>query len=124
MKIIYTSLQETDGAIRRSARQLRIDFDGSGRGETRLAQGGEGGRTGRDNSLLLSHAGSSDLCRDPAPREGREEEGERRRNLTRETSPALSDAKSVAHLLVRRFVEAQMCSRPSPEGQGRINVFV
>ncbi len=129
MKIIYTNLQENDAGIIRSVRQLRVDFDGSGKGEARLAHGGEGDRAGRDDSLLLSHAGSSDLRRLPkgaghSSCEGREGDRERRKDPRGNTSPALGDATSVAHLLVRRFVEAQVRSAGSFERRSRINITV
>jgi len=129
MKIIYTSLQENDAGVLRSLRQLRVDFDGNGRGEARLAQGGKGGWTGRDDSLLLSHADPSDLRRHPtkpsqALPAGNEEDRARAGSLQEDASPFFRDARSVAHLLVRRFVEAQLRSSGNFERRSRINITV
>jgi hypothetical protein len=129
MKIIYTNLQENNAGVLRSLRQLRVDFDGNGRREARLADGGEGGWTGRDNGLLLSHAGLSDRRHDPArpgqaPCGGNEEDKALAGSLQEDASPTFRDARSVAHLLVRRFVEAQLCSAHSFEIRNRINITV
>lgn len=129
MKIIYTNLQENDAGVLRSVRQLRVDFDRNGRGEARLRHGGGGGWTGRDNSLLLSHADLSDLGRHPtkptrALPAGNEEDEALTGSLQEDTSPTFRDARSVAHLLVRRFVEAQLRSAHSFEIKSRINITV
>jgi len=129
MKIIYTNLQEIDGGITRSARQLRIDFGGSGKVGAGLPERGERDGAGRDDSLLPPRGGTSDLRRrqekpDNAPCDAKEENGETRKHLRAGRPPALRDANSAAHLLVRRFVEAQMCSRQAIEGQGRIDILV
>jgi hypothetical protein len=129
MKIIYTSLQENDAGVLRSLRQLRVDFDGNGRGEARLAHGSKEGWTGRDDSLLLSHADPSDLRRHPTKPShalpvGNEEDRAKAGSLQKDASPAFRDARSVAHLLVRRFVEAQLRSAGSLERRSIINITV
>jgi hypothetical protein len=129
MKIIYTNLQENDAGVLRSVRQLRVDFDRNGRGEARFAHGGERGWTGRDNSLLLSHADLSDLGRRPTkrshtPSAGNEEDKALAGSLQEGASPTFRDSRAVAHLLVRRFVEAQLRSARSFEIKSRINITV
>jgi len=124
MKITYTSLQEIDGSLKRGVRQLRVDFGPSGRGETRLAEGGGGGRA---DSFLPHHAGLSDRRRTTKPAlvscQRAEEDGKEGKNFRDEASPALRDAKSITHLLVRKFVEAQMCSIQALERRGKIDIF-
>ena len=129
MKIIYTNLQETDGAMRRSAWQLRVELDGSGNGQALLTQGGQGGRASRGGSLLSSRAGSSDLRRHPtnptqAPPEGKRGDRGVTASPSEEAPPASVDATSIAHLLVRRFVEAQMRSGYAIERRALIDIFV
>jgi len=126
MKIIYTNLQEIDGNVTRSARQLRIDFGGSGKEGAGLRERGE---ARHDNSLLPARGGPPDLRRVPerqgdAPCEAKEDGGERKRDLREGTPPALRNANAAAHLLVRRFVEAQMCSGQAIDRQCRIDIFV
>ena len=127
MKIIYTNLQENDGGVLRSAKQLRVDFGRNGRGEARFAYGSKGGWTGRDNSLLLSHADLSDLGRHATKRTqalpaGNEEDKALAGSRQEDASPTFKDARSVAHLLVRRFVEAQL--RSAFEIKSRTNITV
>ena len=129
MKIIYTNLHEIDGSITRSVRQLRIDFGGDGKEGARLPERGGRGEAGRDDNLLPPHGGLSDPRRVPerqgdTPCEAGEKDGEGRKHLRAGTPPALRNANSAAHLLVRRFVEAQMCSGQAIDGQGRIDIFV
>ncbi len=129
MKIIYTNLQENDAGVLRSLRQLRVDFDGNDRGQVNLPQCGERDGAGHDDGSLLSHAGLSDRRHNPArpghtPCGGNEEDRGKPQSLQENASPTFRDARSVAHLLVRRFVEAQLRSAHNFERRNRINITV
>jgi len=127
MKIIYTSLQENVGGIERRARQLRIDFGGSASREAYLAHGGMKQRSGSDNGLPLSRGGSLDGRHCPDRSESTlSEEKERRRAANPKEDPCLplKHGKSIAHLLVRRFVEAETRSACDLDSRCRINITV
>ncbi len=128
MKIIYTNLQENDAGVLRSVRQLRVDFDGNDSRQVHLPRCGERDGAGHDG-FLLSHAGLSDRRHNPArpdqaPCGGNEEDKALAGSLQEDASPTFRDARSVAHLLVRRFVEAQLRSAHSFEIKSRINITV
>jgi len=127
MKIIYTSLQENDGGIERRATQLRIDFGGSASRAAYLAQGGMKQRSGYDNGSLLSRSGSPDGRPCPAGSEStlsEEKDGRRARNPQEDPCLPPKHGKSIAHILVRRFVEAERRSACDSDCRCRINITV
>ncbi len=130
MKITYTNLQENDSGTKRSVRQLRVDFSGSAKEQACLAEGGKKDAAGRDGRFLSFDAESSghrnaQTGSGTTLSEETEGDGERTGGLQGDIShQAGGDAKSVAHILVRKFVEAQLRSACIIESRGMVNITI
>ncbi len=127
MKIVYTNLREDSCGVKRSVRQVQLDFGKGQNGQISLRRGGPEGENEDRRGASLD---DSDLQARRRPIDG----GLRGRDREGAVSPGDGEERrffqgalvitSLAGCYIRRFLEAQMMTACRMDEGNRINVFV